>query len=590
MRASGAAPNDRDRLDRRRGCRPPGARTSGSADAAKFTTFEWHYEAFTMPPGATRVLTNGVHREPGLRDRRTPHRLPGPHRDDARRSREAGSRCRSDELPAQPTPSTQPASEILRDLEARVGALNAVADAVYARWARNSRGLNALGRDPGAARSSGQPDRRRRGRRAAGRRAEGAAREQPRRGRDADRRRRRGRRRQAPARRRRRRRHRARGPRRSPSRVTRRRRSPCPPISRRSRRSAFAARRWRRSPPCRAWHSRRARPASRTRGESKSKAARCNRSCRPRSPSGTTVTVEELFFNTPARRKFLRTEATEWAHCDEAFRRIALAHPDVGFTLHHNGRAQHRLLRRRAADARRGAARHAVHRRTPRRRRCRGRRRATRGLRGAAGVRDAGERRAVRVRQRALRARPRALARAARGVSRRAASRSRSPSYALWLTLDPRRVDVNVHPQKTEVRFRDSGAIHQFVRHAVERALAATAREQPAVSAAEKLGLAAARTPPLGAEHAGDSPVAVAPRLQSGIAFSRHRAFGVLRAPVRPARARRRARLRCPPPATTIRSASRSRSCTASTCSRRTATASCSSTCTPRTSASSTSG
>src|SRR4029079_3808792 len=60
--------------------------------------------------------------------------------------------------------------------------------------------------------------------------------------------------------------------------------------------------------------------------------------------AGTTVTIEALYFNTPARRKFLRTEATEWAHCDEAFRRIALAHGDVALTLTHNGRVVQRLV------------------------------------------------------------------------------------------------------------------------------------------------------------------------------------------------------------------------------------------------------
>ncbi len=210
--------------------------------------------------------------------------------------------------------------------------------------------------------------------------------------------------------------------------------------------------------------------------------------------AGTTVTVEELYFNTPARRKFLRTEATEWAHCDEAFRRIALAHDDVAFTLTHNGRALHRLQaagRRTRVEALLGDA-FVLH--------------------ATAVDADAG---AIQLTGFAVRpayaadgpttqyifvngryVRDRMLAHALREAYRDILHHERQPAYALWLSLDPRRVDVNVHPQKTEVRFRDAGAIHQFVRHAVERALAATAAEQPAVSAAERLGLAAAHLPP----------------------------------------------------------------------------------------------
>ncbi len=213
--------------------------------------------------------------------------------------------------------------------------------------------------------------------------------------------------------------------------------------------------------------------------------------------AGTTVTVRDLYFNTPARRKFLRTEATEWAHCDDAFRRIALAHPEVGFSLQHNGRVLHRLP----------AA---------------GRKARIEALLGEAYV-DGGavvdaqsgpftltgfavrpayaaqvEGQYVFVNGRFVR--DRVIAHALREAYRDVLHHERQPAYLLWLTLDPRQVDVNVHPQKTEVRFRESGALHQFVQHAVQRALAQTGADQPAVSAAEKLGIAAAHSPPLGSD------------------------------------------------------------------------------------------
>jgi DNA mismatch repair protein MutL len=210
--------------------------------------------------------------------------------------------------------------------------------------------------------------------------------------------------------------------------------------------------------------------------------------------SGTTITVQELYFNTPARRKFLRTEATEYGHCEEAFRRIALSHPEVTFTLSHNGSVRYRFIgggRRARADALLGESFGAqaalVDESGP------GVVLAGWAVRPAysATGRDA---QYVFVNGRFVR--DRVLTHALREAYRDILHHDRQPTYALWLTIEPRLVDVNVHPTKIEVKFRDSGALHQFVRRAVEKALAITAADQPAVSAAERLGVAAALTPP----------------------------------------------------------------------------------------------
>ena len=181
--------------------------------------------------------------------------------------------------------------------------------------------------------------------------------------------------------------------------------------------------------------------------------------------AGTAVTVEELFFNTPARRKFLRTEATEWGHCDEAFRRVALAHPATGFTLQHNGRVAHRLMagghqvrvEQLLGDA---FVAHAA------------RVDASAGdvsltgfaVRPAYAAQDGGQ--YIFVNGRFVR--DRVLQHALREAYRDVLHHDRQPAFALWLTIDPRRVDVNVHPQKIEVRFRDAGSQCQY-RGAVHR-------------------------------------------------------------------------------------------------------------------------
>lgn len=187
--------------------------------------------------------------------------------------------------------------------------------------------------------------------------------------------------------------------------------------------------------------------------------------------TGTTVEVKELFFSTPARRKFLKTDATELAHCIEAVRRHALARPDVGFTIWHEGKlveqwraggADQRLADVLGEDFLAGSV--AIDQRIGPLR-----------VRGRAGIPDAARSRAdwqfAYVNGRYVR--DKVITHAARSAYEDLLHGHRQPVYVLSLEIDPARVDVNVHPTKIEVRFRDSREVHQAVRHAVEAALSA---------------------------------------------------------------------------------------------------------------------
>ncbi|WP_460564520.1 DNA mismatch repair endonuclease MutL [Hydrogenophaga aquatica] len=195
---------------------------------------------------------------------------------------------------------------------------------------------------------------------------------------------------------------------------------------------------------------------------------------------GTTVEVRELFYATPARRKFLKTDATELAHCLEAVRRHALARPEVGFAVWHEGKLVEQW---RAQPVSGDNALVAL-----------GQRLADvlgddflaeslpvqwegQGMRvwGHAGLPDAARARADRqfayVNGRYVR--DKVITHAARSAYEDVLHGQRQPVYALFVEIDPARVDVNVHPTKIEVRFRDSREVHQAVRHALENALAA---------------------------------------------------------------------------------------------------------------------
>jgi DNA mismatch repair protein MutL len=217
--------------------------------------------------------------------------------------------------------------------------------------------------------------------------------------------------------------------------------------------------------------------------------------------AGTVIEVADLYFNTPARRKFLKTEATEFAHCDEVLRRMALARPDVAFTLSHNASAKRRLA---SADFARRAREIIGDEFFPH----------ARPLDAGAGPLRLSGLAALPAYSRAGRdeqyffvngrfVRDKLLTHAARQAWADILHGQRHPAYVLFLELDPAGVDVNVHPAKTEVRFRDARGIHQFVFHALQRTLATP------LSAAESAAPAAPTYAPPAFSYARQAGLAV---------------------------------------------------------------------------------
>lgn len=205
---------------------------------------------------------------------------------------------------------------------------------------------------------------------------------------------------------------------------------------------------------------------------------------------GTVIDVQDLYFNTPARRKFLKTEQTEYGHCVEVVRRIALARPDVRFTVTHNGKTtehwQESELAQRSAQI---LGDEFAQARLPLEEAA-----GPLQLQGFVGLPTAARARAdsqyFYVNGRFVR--DKLLTHAVRAAYQDVLHGDRFPSYVLCLDLEPALVDVNVHPSKIEVRFRDSRAVHQFVFHAVSRALARTSATAQGEVPAPATGVSAA--------------------------------------------------------------------------------------------------
>ncbi len=193
-------------------------------------------------------------------------------------------------------------------------------------------------------------------------------------------------------------------------------------------------------------------------------------------PAGTTIDVQDLFYNVPARRKFLRTARTEYSHLEQVFIRIALSNFDVAFTLTHNGRVTRNLPMANTRESQEKRLANLISNEFVEQCFYIENHSSTMQLRGWIAVptfsRSQADRQYFFLNGRMIR--DKVISHAVRLGYQDVLFHGRHPAYVLALHMDPSKVDVNAHPAKMEVRFRDSRAVHEFVFRTVEQALSKT--------------------------------------------------------------------------------------------------------------------